>query len=453
MAKHDSRVCKPRRVLIAATTLFLNACNLNACNDPYWGQAHFDVANAGTILVGTKPALPGGGLAASVGPVAYASPVVAPDGTVWVSTWRSSAGSQLGEGELVHLAASGAPSVLTRSGTLLGQLSTPAIDGDGNVYVTSMSSWNGGSGASTVRKFDKNLNQTKSTDIVGVALSAPKIFDKPGTWSFSVPAILQTYLDYNGGTHVLLLGKSLDHLADLTVCTPEAPSVFSSGFRVQGVDLGAPYPENPSIAVRTVSSDRGEAFYLVAAGNRCGVTIYRFNPGNSAQLFTEIKHHGSGAQYFSSPAISATGVAVITDSDKNITAYNCITGDQLWQTSSNGFLAGSPILDPSLIAYAYVASYTHLMKIELSTGKIVKLYVTNTSPNPAAAPVSIDGSPSGSGGHIFVSTSAGLITYDYNLAWMSFAPMKGGQSAPAISSKGDVVVASTDGNVFRFPGP
>ena len=65
----------------------------------------------------------------------------------------------------------------------------------------------------------------------------------------------------------------------------------------------------------------------------------------------------------------------------------------------------------------------------------------------------VDASPVAAGEHVFVSTQSGIFTYGLNMNLLAFTPLPGGNSSPAIGPAGEVIVAGTDGKLYRFAGP
>jgi outer membrane protein assembly factor BamB len=437
----------------SAIALGLLCCGMAACGPTSplllnWRQTHADAANTGTLIVGARPATMENVLTAAVPLTAHASPVVAPDGHVYIATWapEKSSASDIGHGAVLQLSASGAPLISGTSGDLPGQLSTPAADEAGNIYVAQYLTFNHGAPQSALLRWDSALGNRQSVAINGVTLSSPKVLDGTG----QAPLILQTYTTDIGAHHVLIINSQLQPLADWETCVPDQPSVWdnlSQGFHVSGVALGPPYSETASVGIRAIGSGRDKTYYLVAAGDGCGVTFYTIDPTlTNTKVLTFIKHQGSSALFLTSPAISADGIAVVADSDHHVTAYDVTTGDQKWQVTTTGFVAAAPTMTPGAINVVYAATYSEVLKLELATGTVLKsnsLTGTFTDATPAAA-----------GNFIFVSTSDGLLTFNLSdLRLAAAAPFAGGESSPAIGPNGYVIVSSTDGKMFRFPGP
>ena len=62
------------------------------------------------------------------------------------------------------------------------------------------------------------------------------------------------------------------------------------------------------------------------------------------------------------------------------------------------------------------------------------------------------GSPVTAVHYMFVSTTAGLRAYDFDLNFLSSVPLPGGISSPAVNANGDVLVATSDGYFYRLQG-
>ena len=278
-----------------------------------WRQVHGDASNTGTLIVGTKPAAMGTAQAAAFPLVGHASPVISPQGFVYLASWERGTGGagDLGHGAMWRLAGSGAPLIMGNSGDLPGQLSTAAVDADGNVYAAQYLTFGHGVPQSALLKWDPALATRKTARINGVALSAPKILDGTG----QPPLVVQTYTTDIGAHHVLILNDQLTPLADWETCVPDQPSLwdnFKLGFHVQGIDLGPPYFESASVGIRGIDGNRGKTYYLVAASDGCGVTFYTIDPTlANPKVMTFIAHAGPNSAMMTSPAISADGIAVI----------------------------------------------------------------------------------------------------------------------------------------------
>lgn len=435
------------RTRLVVTALLL-CFGLGGCVTATWRQVHSDASNTGTLLAGTLPAAMGTALTSALPPIGHASPVIGPDGSVYIASWERGTGGvgDLGHGAVWRIAGSGVPSILVNSGDLPGQLSTSAVDEAGNVYAAQYLTFGHGVPQSALLKWDAALSNKKSVPINGVTLSAPKILDGTG----QPPLIVQSYTTDIGANHVLILNDQLTPLADWETCVPDQPSIwdnFKIGFHVGGIDLGPPYPESASVGIRSLDSDRGKTYYLVAAGDGCGVTFYKIDPTlANPKVLTYIEHRGSSSALLTSPAISADGVAVIADADHHITAYDITTGDQKWQVPTTGFIAATPVMAPGAVNVVYAATYGEVLKLDLATG--------GTLNSTSVTGMSTDATPAAGGNLLFVATDAGLFTFKLSdLTFVAAAPFPGGSSSPAIGPGGYVIVPTLDGRMLRFPGP
>ena len=425
--------------LLAA--LLLAGCVPGRVLTQSWDQFHGDAANSGQILIGTKPAKETAVTSVQVGPVAYSSPAFSPDGSVYVATFDKNGAPA--DNALVRVAGGTSPVVVHRE-PLGGQLSSPAVDAKGNVYVAQNTSYHDAShlfgfDSRDARIFDVELGRE------GSALAPPKVLNVGGG-----AVIFQPYRGGSPvGNHVIVVNEHGTRLADVVACqiVVGGSLIGPPSFTVPGLDLGPPYPPEAPVGIRAMQEDGRPQHYMVVATNSCGIQFYKFTLGATssiAPVFTSIAFHDTDASLISAPAISADGQVVISDSKKRTTAYDLASGNEKWHYDTSAFVSTVPTLLPFAINFVYVASYDKLTKLDLGTGAVV---------GEVGAIGPIDASPAAAGENIFVSTQSGIFTYGLNLNLIAFTPLAGGSSSPAIGAAGEVVVATTDGQLFRFPGP
>jgi outer membrane protein assembly factor BamB len=428
----SARCCRYRLSIVAA---LVTACSSrDKLVIPRWNQFHGDPANSGQTFAGTVPATSAGLISGDIGQLNFTSPVLAPDGSVVYSV--SGQGATSG----VFRATTNGSVVLVKHASLASeQLSTPAVDADGFIYTARFV--NDASGSDIVIHpsllipgFEFHLN--------GKAIAPPKILDVVGG------RLIFVY--YRGrapvGGHLLVMNSQRKMLLDQLTCSHiEGGSDF--GFHVPGIELPAPFAEDPAVAIGSVQTDRGTQHFVVVASNRCGITFFRLDLAatqTEAPTLTTIKVRDIDA-FFMTPAIALDGTVVINDSNKRTTAYEAATGNEKWHVDSDTFLGSTPTLPPLGISSVYIESYGELTKLDLATGA-VQAKVPLNGPS--------DASPAIGGQHIFVSTTAGLSTFDLNLVPIAFTPLPGGRSSPAINTEtGQVCVAGTDGKLYVFKGP
>lgn len=368
----------------------------------------------------------------------YSFPVFALDGSAYITTWGPAVTAQTPG--LLRLSTKGSVNVLERHVISGEQLSTPAVDAAGVVYLTRFASKATGSDLLT---FGPDNQKGWQVHINGTALAPPKVLEVKGGRLI--------FLSYLGnapvGGHLMIVNGQGDVLVDQLVCD-RIEGGDSSGFHVTPVILGPPRPEDPAVGICTLQSERGKRIFVVVPSNRCGISFYRLdlaaNQTATPGLVT-IKVVDSDAFVLSAPAISSDGVVVISDSDKRTTAYDVTTGIEKWHFDAEAFVASTPTLLPLGINFVYITSYDRITKLDLATGQF------QTKVDLAGAK---DCSPAAGGQHLFVSTPSGLFTFDVNLKQLAFAPLAGGNSSPAINpSTGEVCVATTDSRFVVFKGP
>ena len=399
-----------------------------------WNQFHADVSGSGAVYAATRPADGTGVLEGQIGPVVHASPVIAPDGRAYISTYQPSA-TPYGRSELLRLFTAGVPRVEHRF-PLEGQATTPAVDAAGNVYVARFTTTQLGS---ALHGFGEK--HWSIAIVPGRALTPPRVLQLPNR-----TLILVAYTGGRGAGSYLLIADSagnrlVDHMTCLTVVGGGRP-----GFRVPGIDLGYPYPETAAVGVWKAPAERGSQLYVVVATDQCGIAFLKLDAGptpTSIPTLTPIELHDSDDS-FAAPAITADGTAIVVDSGKHITAYDVTTGNERWQQETDEFVWGAPALMPLGLNYVFVATSQRLIKIDVSTGQI--------EGNPAPLIGTVDAAPAAGGNHIFVSTSTNLFTFDLNLKQVASRTFAGGRSSPAIGPYGQLHVASTDGWYRIFPG-
>jgi len=407
---------------------------------PLWSQSQADPANSGQVLIPTKPAQDSGVRSTQIfDRIEQSSAVLAPDGSIYVASFSTTPNPF--PSSLLQFAPD-EPLRLYRRTTLAGQLTTPAVDAAGNVYVTEHLGYHEGS---HLLSFDPQSQSRWDRLIVqeGVALAPPKILDVAGG-----SLIFQPYSGgASSGWHLMVTNDQNAWRLDVDTCNRVEGGFGAPGFQVPGIDLGPPYPEDPAVAVRAVDTEQGRQLFLVVAANRCSVAFFRLDVGRGAGVqptITRIASRDTDAARLWSPVISLDGLALIADSDKRVTAYDVTTADERWHFDDTSFVSTPPTLMPPGNLFAYVASYEHLTKLDLATGHVeARIGLIGPVDNGVAAGATL----------LFASTASGLFTYDLDLALLAFSPFPGGRSAPAIGPAGQVYVASTDGWFREYPGP
>lgn len=420
-----------------AGCFLVNCTNAKA---PLWSQSHGDAANSGQVLIASKPASATAMQKLSIGNVAYSSPVLSPDGTTaYIATFSPTPSPQGNEVIAISIAS---PPSIKHSWPLGGELSTPAVDTAGNIYVA------------------QYFQATQQSNLVSLSSTGQKRFSHSingQARALSAPKILQTsvgdlvFQTYIGGIpiggHVLVVDAEGNNAYDQWTCGRITGGISLPGvFHTNGIDLGPPYPEDAAIALRTIQTSQGAQTYGVIATAKCGIVFYRLDLSKlplTAYSFHTIASKDSNSAWFGSPAINLNGMGIVTDGDQKVTGFDVTTGKQKWQYRTTGFVSTSAAFIPLGMSTVYIADYSRLTKLDSDTGQ-------NASDTGLIGPV--DAAPVVSETNIYVSTYSGLFTYDFSLKLLAFTALNGGLSTPAIAPSGQVLAADSAGSFFLFGG-
>jgi outer membrane protein assembly factor BamB len=397
-----------------------------------WNQFHADSAGTGAVYAATKPADGSGVIKEQLSATSVASPVVAPDGRAYVSMFIPGS-TPYGRSELLRLSTAGSVAVEHRF-FLEGQATTPAVDDDGNVYVTHFMTYELGS---ALRSFDSLFERWTYRIVPGRSLTPPRIVRLGGR-----TLILVSYVGgVPFGGHVLITDQGGVKVLDVVTCLRlEGPELPGFRFRIEGIDLGYPYPEEAAVAIRTIDTERGPQNYLVVATDRCGVSFSRLDLGTSPPL-TPIGVADSDA-FFAAPLITPDGTAVVVSSDQRVSGYDVTTGKEKWHYDTSAVVWAAPTMFPLGLNIGFIATNDRLIKLDLTTGTVMRQVALGGTAEAA---------PAAAGNFVFVSTSTGLHTFDLDLMQHIVTPLPGGQSSPAIGRGGEVHVLSTDRWYHVFP--
>ena len=122
------RARKPASILVALFGLW--GCNGSGCNGTsptLWTQFHGNISNQGHVGVESVPVLPENTKwIQNVGPTGFSSPVIAKDGTIYVSNTHGKLWGWNPDGSLRHMAEFPSSDIL----------SSPAISQNGFIYFT-----------------------------------------------------------------------------------------------------------------------------------------------------------------------------------------------------------------------------------------------------------------------------------------------------------------------------
>jgi hypothetical protein len=185
-----------RAVLLLS--LISAACQPAVVKPAAWNQFHADVSGTGSVFAASKPATGSGVIQAQIGRIVHASPVIGADGRAYVSTYEPS-NAAYGKSRLLRLGTTGSLAI-QQAFDLTGQATTPAVDAQGNVYVTTFMTTERGS---ALHSFGALQQQWVIPIVPGRSLTPPRILEAGGR-----TLILLTYTGGRGGGGRLLIASS-----------------------------------------------------------------------------------------------------------------------------------------------------------------------------------------------------------------------------------------------------
>jgi outer membrane protein assembly factor BamB len=200
---------------------------------------------------------------------------------------------------------------------------------------------------------------------------------------------------------------------------------------------------DPTVAIAQIKDvTRPGKPVIVVAPNTCPMQAYEFDPSGKGSLTRLwIKTSLDAVQYYSSPAIEKSGGNIIIGRGHNVTAYELMTGNQVWD-----YDAGSDVLaTPALFAgttQAYIVSDQHVDCVEY--GKLIHRFDLS-KPSLASPAITFD--------KVYVSTPDDLLTFNFDLTLDNGVKknrelrgnIPGGLSSPAVGKDGLVFCYQVNG--------
>jgi len=444
------------RYVIAAATVF---CLMggNCENGGFqlgvgrWSQLGGDSSGRGFLAARSTFALPPFiQWEARLGGRAFSSPVIGPDGTVYVGTYP---------GDLVAVAADDnerwrVPFASIFAGSAI--ISTPAVADDGSIFVITSQLNEEEEPVSTLNKVspDGDLLWSRFTPAVNSFTTAsPKVWD---SFVFVFAPLELLVFDFDGNIvaqeHTAfctpVCGSSGSDLFDFFV--EAGKCILTFGVTCLGVEWdpsGPPvspletYPFHPSVAVADFASVAPDGLPLVVVVDGFCLSAWRFAPPDLQLLWGE-KVYGGGcddkAVLHTSPAIFADGQVVVGNEKGKVRSFNAVTGDKLWEYDADESVQGVASIGRQI----HVTSVFHVHFVDSNGQQVAKFDL----------PGSTRGAPALSADFAYVSFSGGLHTFSFDL-FSSYAvdnTMQGGVSSPAIGEDGTIYVTTGGGKLQAY---
>lgn len=395
-----------------------------------------------------------------IGSVAFSSPVIAEDGTVYVGNLQ---------GELSAIAPNGTllwKKMLDQRGSFIP--GSPAIDQNGNIYVvtTYKARVRDHRSGTTIRSYVarsklhclNSVGQLRWSFIFplnniaqytgGFSLSSPKIWGGrnplifiPAVYTTSAPVIEILTIDQNGN----LLQRS-------SIAGYSAPPITSDGgilddiwdflngsdFNPSGgeIDLGKRYgwPE-PSISIADFGPHASRPIIIID-DNYKQLAAYRWQ---NEQLINLWKKVSAKPRPSASPATLLSSVVVAGKSDGILSIYDLLTGNELF----NPWFKTVPIYSPvaSFLSQIYLVAGPYVFAL-YSDGKLLNKFQMKGHTISAPA-ISAD--------RVYVNAQDGLYSFSLDLKQHILnSDVQGGVSSPAIANDGTIYVIDRNKQLWAF---
>ena len=422
-----------------------------------WRQYQSGSAGEGVLAVNTQFAVPSLlKWEVEVGRVEYGSPVVGPDGSVYVGNLQ---------GELVAISPEGQERWRRTFFNGSRILSTPAVAADGSIFVVT-----------THRLLPEDDFVSKLNRI------APD-----GTWLWNRPALQEGRKTTSSpriyGDHVFLYVPAAVAVYDFDGnlvsqgragdCTPicgGGPIDFGALFRTIGETLldcagvvldpvecfenfivefdttGDLFPPpDPTVAIVDSPNVVGGGGPVVVALNSYCMTGFRFEDEELEPLWTREVYGGDcgdeGVNH-GSPAIIPGGLLVIANEKGQVTGHDPLTGAELWEYRAED---ASFLSTPASYVRPIIVSSKGRVHILEANGTLI---TTRELLGVTQASVALSAS------HAYLATSSGLFTYELDFDPSSHFTVDGSglnrMSSVAIGDDGTVYAVTSDGMLRAY---
>jgi outer membrane protein assembly factor BamB len=434
-------------------------------------QYHSDGPNQGFVTIRTEEAIQPK-WRVEIGPVAYASPVIGADGTIYIGTLKGDLVAVNPDGSLKWRRTLSATPNRHYAGAVTG---SAAVGSDGNIYVVSTINEN-------IRDHRNGSTQDKK-----VRHSSLFSVDPEGNirWVYAFPEIVSAYgvgaytssspkvwgegvnlrifvpaLYVSGGLAVELLvinqAGALVHKVDVSTYPPSPIVATGPGlgdilsgiwdfisspvdFDTSGIGLTLEeqvgWPE-PTLAIVDYSQFANRPLILVE-DNYKQVAAFRWQSPILVPLWAKVSNK---VRFRTSPAVFANGLVVVGEESGLLSLYDVESGRELWKPWYN---AKKPIMAPA-------TSFGR--QIYLIAGKKLVVLDYNSTPwKEAELGGKCLGAPLLSANFVYVSATDGLYTFSFDLKNHSKnGDFAGGVSSPTVSPDGTIYAMDLRENLWAF---
>lgn len=420
-----------------------------------WSQLQSDEEGTGFNAAHTTYALPPFvAWSVDVGPLAFSSPVIGPDDTIYVGNLA---------GELVALRPDGTQR-WRRPFAPQRILSTPAVAPNGDIFVITATQTDGGELACKLNKLDSGAGLHAVSTYPFSTTASPKYWngyvfvstDNGQLLVFNADGLsLHSRTDGNCGP---ICGESLFSDILEAIFVHVLPCIFTFGqFNFTDEDCygfsvsagGA--AQTPSVAIVDQPGliDDPSRPIVILASSSCA-TAYRFNPDGAndpqrlAALWGQLLYGGDCDDELirpTSPAVLSGGQVIVGDNVGYVRSFDLLTGALNWDHHDQYSISAPPV---AFLRQIYVMAGQELVVLDSDGDEMSRVPLRGYG---GGAAMSLD--------FVYVATSAGIhsfsllpttgYTFDGSIA-------SGGYSAttPAIGADGTVYVSTAGGRLIAY---
>lgn len=435
----------------------------------YWNQFQANAANQGFAPLFNMP-VSSAKWQVEVGPVAFSSPVIGQDGTIYIGNLI---------GELVAVLPSGAirwKKMLDQRGSIIA--GTPAVDKNGIIYVittfrakvrdhregrtiysyvahSKLHSLTPDGQLRWVFNFPLNPNRN-ITD--GYTLSSPKIWNAPEPLIF-IPVLFTRIVSR---MELLAIDQAGQVVNNVFVSEyPIPPVETSGGLTIGGIfggiwdflngmefepSGGSPTLQQlygwaePSIAIADFGSFSSRPVIIVD-DNYKKLSAFRWQNRQFQPLWNKLS---TKPRLRASPAIFLSSMVAAGQQDGTLAFYDLLTGSELLKP---WYKARKAIQSPpaSFISQIYFVSGTWVVALDAG-GRLLREFEMSDHSLGAAI-----GSPAISGNRVYVNAQEGLFSFSLNLDdFDKNSQVAGGVSSPAIGDDGTIYVVDRNKQLWAL---
>lgn len=425
-----------------------------------WSQYQGDPAGSGFLAVETDEI---GAIRwrRMVGQVVNSSPVIGPDGTIYVGT---------AAGELLAIAPNGTERWRRDFFPDAVIMSTPAVAADGSIFVVYQQRDGDGKPVSTLNRVSPDgrwLWARLVGDTEGSTTASPKVLGEYVFLNANTPGPELMIFDFDANVVARrpteqctpVCGSAIDFgdiwnkvvsIGDVACCIPPlniTPFCLPDQLNGGACDFNGPGSApvdvhvDPSVAVTALPALAPDGNPIVVIANGFCMSAYRFD-APALEFLWQRDIYGNGCDYkpvqHTSPAIFPNGKLVICNEKGEVEGYDPLTGDRLWS-----YDAGEPVRAPAAAigSWIFVVSENFVHFIDENGEQIDAMRLT--APTRFAPAVSVS--------YVYAATTETVQGIDFLFdSRVVDKRIEGAACSPAFGPDGTVYVVTLDGILVAY---